>query len=73
MNDMIGLEQTEEVILTSEVSDEALESATGTGGRKSGELHTFLLHCFRSLPRPLNRRFILPRPAATIAKSGDRP
>ena len=41
MNDMIGLEQTEEVILTSEVSDEALESATGTGAQKRGTTHFF--------------------------------
>ena len=37
MNDMtIGLEQTEEEMLTYEVSDEALESATGTRNEKRG-------------------------------------
>ena len=37
MNDMtIGLDQNEEEILTYEVSDEALESAGGTGKEKVG-------------------------------------
>ena len=37
MNDTtIGLDQTEEEILTYEVSDEALETAAGTGKEKAG-------------------------------------
>ena len=37
MNDTtIGLDQSEEEMLTYEVSDEALESATGTGNEKAG-------------------------------------
>jgi hypothetical protein len=43
MNDTtIGLEQTEEEMLTYEVSDKALESRSGE--RKSGELHALFLH-----------------------------
>jgi len=33
---IIGLEQTEEQMLTYEVSDEALETAAGTGKEKAG-------------------------------------
>ena len=35
----IGLDQTEEEMLTYEVSDEALESATGTGNEKAYTLY----------------------------------
>ena len=51
----IALDQTEE-ILACDVSDEALE--TSTGERNCGTLHTFLLHCFRSLPRPMSRKTV---------------
>ena len=41
MNDItIGLDQTEEEILTYEVSDEALEATAGTGKEKAGN-YTF--------------------------------
>ena len=52
MNDMIiGLEQTEEVIL-SEVSDEALESATGTGGANAGNYTLFYCTALDLCPGP---------------------
>ena len=53
MNDMIiGLEQTEDVILTSEVSDEALESAAGTGGAKAGNYTLFYCTALDLCPGP---------------------
>ena len=52
MNDMIiGLEQTEEVILY-EVSDEALESAAGTGGAKAGNYTLFYCTALDLCPGP---------------------
>jgi hypothetical protein len=53
MNDMtIGLEQTEEVMLTSEVSDEALESAAGTGREKAGNYTLFYCTALDLCPGP---------------------
>ena len=53
---IIGLDQTEEEMLAYEVSEEALETAAGTGSEKSGELHALVLHGFKSLPGPENRK-----------------
>ena len=51
MNDTtIGLDQTEEEILTYEVSDEALDRG-GHGEGKSGTLYAWVLHWFICLPR----------------------
>ena len=53
MNDMIiGLEQTEEVILTSEVSDEARESAAGTGRANAGNYTLFYCTALDLCPGP---------------------
>ena len=53
MNDMtIGLEQTEEVMLTSEVSDEALESAAAMGGEKAGNYTLFYCTALDLCPGP---------------------
>ena len=46
------LDPTEEAIIASEVSDDALETAAGTG-KKCGQPYVFLLHCLRSLPGSL--------------------
>ena len=52
MNDMIiGLGQTEEVIL-SEVSDEALESAAGTGRANAGNYTLFYCTALDLCPGP---------------------
>ena len=52
MNDMIiGLEQTEEVIL-SEVSDEALESSAGTGRANAGNYTLFYCTALDLCPGP---------------------
>lgn len=40
-NTLIGLDQTEEEILTYEISDEALETAGDTGNGKAGITLTF--------------------------------
>jgi hypothetical protein len=53
MNDMtIGLEQTEEEMLTYEVSDEALESATGTGNEKAGNYTLYFCTALDLCPSP---------------------
>ena len=46
------LDPTEEAIIACEVSDDALETAAGTGSKNAGR-HVFLLHRFRSLSRTL--------------------
>jgi hypothetical protein len=52
MNDMtIELEQTEEVMLTSEVSDEALESAAASG-EKAGNYTLFYCTALDLCPGP---------------------
>jgi hypothetical protein len=53
MNDMtIELEQTEEVMLTSEVSDEALESAAAMGGEKAVNYTLFYCTALDLCPGP---------------------
>jgi hypothetical protein len=53
MNDMtIGLEQTEEEMLTYEVSDDALESATGTGREKAGNYTLYFCTALDLCPGP---------------------
>ncbi|MGB8894883.1 MAG: hypothetical protein WA322_16750 [Pseudolabrys sp.] len=53
MNNMtIGLEQTEEEMLTYEVSDEALESATGTGNEKAGNYTLYFCTALDLCPGP---------------------
>jgi hypothetical protein len=51
-SDTRGLEQTEEVMLTSEVSDEALESAAGTGDEKAGNYTLFYCTALDLCPGP---------------------
>jgi hypothetical protein len=51
-SDTRGLEQSEEVMLTSEVSDEALESAAGTGGEKAGKYTLFYCTALDLCPGP---------------------
>ena len=53
MNDMtIGLEQTEEEMLTYEVSDEALESATGAGNERAGNYTLYFCTALDLCPSP---------------------
>jgi hypothetical protein len=53
MNDMtIGLEQTEEEMLIYEVSDEALESATGTGNEEAGNYTLYFCTALDLCPGP---------------------
>ena len=53
MNDTtIGLDQSEEEMLTYEVSDEALESATGTGNEKGGNYTLFFCTALDLCPGP---------------------
>jgi hypothetical protein len=53
VNDMtIGLEQTEEEMLTSEVSDEALENAAGTRREKAGNYTLFYCTALDLCPGP---------------------
>ena len=51
-SDTRGLEQSEEVMLTSEVSDEALESAAGTGAKKRGSTPFSTALLWISAPAP---------------------
>ena len=48
----IGLDQTEEEMLTYEVSDEALESATGTGNEKAGNYTLYFCTALDLCPGP---------------------
>jgi hypothetical protein len=53
MNDMtIGLDQTEQEMFTYEVSDEALESATGTGNEKAGNYTLWYCTALNLCPGP---------------------
>jgi hypothetical protein len=53
MNDMtFGLDQTEEEMLTYEVSDRALESAAGTGNEKAGNYTLFYCTALDLCPGP---------------------
>ncbi len=56
---MVGVDRTEEGLLACDISDEALETAAGSGSEKTGELHVLFLYSFRSLPwsvKPEDRR-----------------
>jgi len=53
MKDMtIGLDQTEEEMLTHELCDEALESAAGTGSEKAGKYTLFYCTALDLCPGP---------------------
>jgi hypothetical protein len=53
MNDMtIGLEQTEEEMLAYEVSDEALECATGAGNARAGNYTLYFCTALDLCPGP---------------------
>jgi hypothetical protein len=53
MSDMtIGLEQTEEEMLTYEISDDALESTTGTGNEKAGNYTLYFCTALDLCPSP---------------------